>query len=623
MRVVCFDLETHLIEPGRQAPPPVCLSWAHWREDGSVESGLMLAEQGRRWLREQLEDDDILLVNQAICFDLAVAHEHWRELRGLIWRAYDANRITDVSLREKLLDVAEGTLRGGYDSSSGDWKKHKYNLGDMMMRHFDEKLDKGADSWRMRYGELDGVPISEWPERAVHYSIKDAESPLRLHRLQAARAKKIRYTMPTEFEESRASIGLKLTSMWGIRTDGERVQALWDQSETQMWKLQDELIDEGLMKGGKQSDMFGERPKASRNMKAVKERIEKLWPAGLGAIPLTKTGKTSTAKDTVELIHDSGLDKMIEFAAWQKTGSTYVRKLFDGTRWPIHCYYNEIVSSDRVSCSGPNLTNQPRLPGVRECFVSRDGRVYAACDFDAQEMRTLAQSCYDIVGRSKLGDRFNEDPRFDPHQAFADETGGVRQHCKIANFGIPGGMGVKGLIGYAKGYSQSWTPEFAANIKELFFQQWPEMNDYFDHVSSLVGQAGVGYLVIPQSGFKRGLVGYCDAANSYFQTLAAHASKSALYEVCKRMYNEPNSPLYGSRPVAFIHDEVIAEVFEETAHEAALEMEVVMAEAMQRWVPKVPASASATLMKWWSKGAKRVTDSSGRLVPYDLVKEAA
>jgi hypothetical protein len=143
------------------------------------------------------------------------------------------------------------------------------------------------------------------------------------------------------------------------------------------------------------------------------------------------------------------------------------------------------------------------------------------------------------------------------------------------------------------------------------------MRDYFRGVENVVGPAGLGCQIIPRSGFVRGGCDYCNTANGYFQTLAAHASKAAMWAVCKRAYCDRESALYGSRPVVFVHDEVILETLEEAGDAAAKEIVEVMEAAMQKWTPDVPVTASAVLMRRWSKGAEPTFSEDGRLIPWE------
>ena len=122
------------------------------------------------------------------------------------------------------------------------------------------------------------------------------------------------------------------------------------------------------------------------------------------------------------------------------------------------------------------------------------------------------------------------------------------------------------------------------------------------------------------SGRLRGACEYTQAANTYFQGLGSDASKSALWEVTKRCFGAPGTEglaLFGCRPVAFVHDEIIVEAPEEYAHEAAEEIERVMVAAQEELTPDVPAAASPAIMRAWSKKADAVRDASGRLIPWE------
>ncbi len=80
--------------------------------------------------------------------------------------------------------------------------------------------------------------------------------------------------------------------------------------------------------------------------------------------------------------------------------------------------------------------------------------------------------------------------------------------------------------------------------------------------------------------------------------------------------------MYGCRPVCFIHDEIIMETPIAQAHEAALEQERVMCEAMSMYTPDIPIRASPALMRRWYKGADRAFDAHGRLIPWEPKKKA-
>jgi len=99
--------------------------------------------------------------------------------------------------------------------------------------------------------------------------------------------------------------------------------------------------------------------------------------------------------------------------------------------------------------------------------------------------------------------------------------------------------------------------------------------------------------------------------------MAADAAKDALFAVARECYVTPSSPLYGSRPLVFVHDEIIIESPDERAPEAALRLSELMCEAMNGVAPDVPSAATPALCKRWLKGAEPVYDEAGRLKPWE------
>ncbi len=112
-------------------------------------------------------------------------------------------------------------------------------------------------------------------------------------------------------------------------------------------------------------------------------------------------------------------------------------------------------------------------------------------------------------------------------------------------------------------------------------------------------------------------MGFCDGANTLFQGLAADGAKNALFRVAHECYVDQGTALFGTRPVVFVHDEIIAEVPADIAHEASERLAVVMCQAMAEYVPDVPITAKPALMERWLKAAEPVY-ANGRLVPWTI-----
>ncbi len=630
MRIVAFDLETERFGPFRMAPPIICLSWATKQTMNPEDKRDLLVvgkDQIHAWLKRHLQDPTVIFAAHFAAYDFSCIVNEFSDLMGLVWSAYEQDRVVCTATAERLLDCARGRFR---------WAgKETYELGFIAKRRLEMDLDKSAASWRIRFDELANTPASWWPYPAVEYAVDDSLAVLFLLIDQQTRAKSLGYNLPTLYEDGRADFALRLTSVNGVVPDQERVERVHSRIVGEMHQLIATLEPSGLVYEKPQNfDLSRDNnkpaaPEIKRNTKRIKALVEECHPNP----PRTPTGEIQTTKDVLEECDHPDLARLVQLTHKQKMVSTYLQKFFAPI---IHARFHAIgATSDRTSASGPNMQNTAQE--LWECFNAREGRVLLSSDFDSQEMRTLGQACLDITGSSSLSDRYNENPRYDPHTEFAAGLAGIsvedalrlkkqrnprlkelRQRAKAANFGYPGGMGAETFIRYARGYGVRLSLEGSKELRDHWMAQRPEMRAYFDHVSTLVEQ----HLphINTQSGYRRGGCGYTDAANGYFQTLAAHSSKAALFRICKQAYTNRNSWLYGSRPWLFIHDEVILETPEEAGHEAATEIVEHMVEAMAKWTPNIPPAAGAMLMRRWQK-ADPEYDRNGRMIPVeDAVK---
>jgi DNA polymerase-1 len=223
---------------------------------------------------------------------------------------------------------------------------------------------------------------------------------------------------------------------------------------------------------------------------------------------------------------------------------------------------------------------------------------------------------------------------------------GLRQAAKAANFGFPGGMGPPKLVlakrkeglrfclstGRATTCGVEKITEWkgrpcppvckacvlvANELREAWFRRWPEMERYFDRISIETSGEFGGEITSYGNGMIRGACGFCDGANHRFQNLAAQGAKRAMYVVTRECLTNRKSPLWGSHPAAFIHDELIAELVESRAHEAAERMAEIMRTEMRRYTPDVRIDAEPCLMRHWYKDAKTIRDENGRLLVWE------
>ena len=607
--IISIDCETHKIEPGLLAPPLACMSYSHEGETGLVDS-----HEAPAFLKDIAENTDAVVVGHNIPFDFAAMCAHDASLVDVVFKLYEDGRVKDTQVRETLSHIRAGTFA---------YNRSKFGLAAVTERYLGQTLDKSADTWRARYGELIDVPMSEWPPEAISYAENDAEATRQVYLKQE--------DSPDELLQVRAGFALHLMSVWGVRTEPGAVNELEEKLLQDHIELAKPLLECDLLT--KTKDGYKRSVKLLRVL--VGEILGDLAPR---TNPSKKfpNGQIKTDDKTLVDIDDPRIKPYQEYMKNEKLLNTFVPVLRLGTEGPINARFNVLVGTGRTSCDHPNLQQQPRKGSVRGCYVPRVGWVYVTCDYDSAELRALAQVCFTWFGQSELRKTFiaGIDPHLDlaaqflgiPYDEAArrkaegdEEIKDARQFCKIGNFGFPGGLGPDKFVLYARGYDYKTTIEEAVKLRDAWFARWTEMRYYFNRISQITGPTGPGSITQLRSERKRGNTGFCQAANGYFQSLIADAAKCALWEVAKACYVDRDSAMFGCRPVMFVHDEIIMEAPEDRAPEAAIELAKVMISAAQPWLPDVPVKASSALMRRWYKGAESVTDSSGRPVPWEPI----
>jgi len=612
---LAFDTETALIAPGLKAPPLVCVSIS----DGTTHDLLHVSE-ARPYVEEMLTDPNLLLISHNTAFDMTVIAAEWPDLIPAIYAAYEADRVTCTMLREQLQHIAIGCFRA-YRKVGGKTIKLAYYLDHCVARRFGVTLEK--DKWRLTYGQLRDTPLAHWPEGAKAYALSDAEWHWKLWQDQEEDSELLR----TEYEESRAAWWVALMTAWGLRTDSQRVDAYETQLQAEYDEVEAKLQKASLV-----------RPDGTRDIASAKAYVISVCERKGQEVPQTDKGNVKLDKDTLTELGDPLLADYVAISGLKKKLGTDIPLLRRGTDTPFQPRFRSLIATGRTSCGSKddvgNVQNLPRKKGVRECFVPRPGTVYAAADYDGFELRTGAQVCLNLVGRSHLADALNEGK--DPHLMIAASILGLeyetalkmkaakdkviddaRQTGKVCNFGFPGGLGYVRLVYFARAtYGVIITEDDARALKQDWLRAYPEWGDYFNYVGGLV-ESPSNRIEHVFGGHYRGDVSYCEACNSFFQNLAARAAKSAGFLISKACYTEPHSPLYGCRIVNFIHDEFILEAPEETAAEAAEELARLMVAGASPFLPDVPPSAEPYLMRRWSKAAHPIRDDQGRLIPWD------
>jgi len=693
--IIGWDTETHLIEDGNLTPKLVCATFSggggsidaarHFSlENLDSASGFFVGAVSWNLLvrADKAVDAWCYFVQQGYTlvahnhpYDLGVIINECPDLMPIVLHLMEEGRLRDTQVREQLIAIAEDNFN--FDDRTGK-KPGRFALAYLAELYFGENLyedKKDPKSWRLRYAELSGMAIHEWPEKAKTYAMDDAYWCRKAY-LQQAKERSLPEgilvdhtgTVTNEIEQTAAALSLHLMACHGVYTDSEAVRRF----EKQVLGLAIQAdaaaemagflrvnkcrtcdgtgVPEMSRSGLKCYECAGERGympkrcKVPRNKTGIhKGRMQALVTKAYGGEPprtnaSTKfpLGQVKTDSDTLRGSGNAYLEKYAEGVEYKKLLTTYLPILQSGVDKPITSSPNVLVRSGRTSWRAPNFQNPPRKGGFRECFVPREGKVFAAIDYSSLELCTLAQVNLRLFNYSKMAEALQEGR--DLHLAFAAQLLNIsyeeamarradgdkaikkaRQDAKAGNFGFPGGLGIAAFVDYASSMGIPMTFNRAQDLKDQWMETWPEMVNYFDMIARASDTSDSGRFTVKQIGSDRlrGGCSYTSGANTLFQGLAADGAKAAMWYLTKAMYGDETSPLYGVRCWAFIHDEFLFEGPEETSHLWAPAASAIMVREMQKYTPNIPIKADPALMRRWYKDAEASYTEEGTLIIWE------
>jgi len=511
-RVIAWDTETYRMPTFqyekstymvRKAPRLVCVTFAGRgrftplpdalvaleaeakalvQRDGVAWKAIALADDGAEVMRGLLNDPSTTLVAHNAPFDFGVLADHDNTMLASIFRAYADGRVLDTAVREKLISIADGRMSDPIAS-----QRLRFSLADLAVSYGladRTSQKKGPDVWRLRYHELDRVPLAQWPKPATQYAMDDAEDTLNIVICQAPYhaercvTKGAPFTtreggVVNEIPQVRADWALHLMSLWGLGPGDKDLYVEWG-----------EEITDGLDFATRVAAKAGfYRANGTVDKKALQALVEEDFTARGREVPQTKQTKRSspnwkpqTSTKSDHLLECKRCKVAIDgkvvpaLRTWgensflNKMRTNYYGPAGMAMRGHSMVYnYNVLVATGRTSAFKPNMQNPPRRGSYRELWVPRPGKVFCAADYGQEELRTLAQVHYWKFGKSRMRDAFLEDK--DPHVMFGAELLGltyeefmtwkksddpekkarfktIRQAGKFANFTIPGGGGL-------------------------------------------------------------------------------------------------------------------------------------------------------------------------------------
>ncbi len=329
-------------------------------------------------------------------------------------------------------------------------------------------------------------------------------------------------------------------------------------------------------------------------------------------------GKLAMDAENLRAVHDELAEAILSFRAEEKVLTTYVRPMLgrhydsgikamkepyiapDGR---IHANYRQVgARTGRMSCSDPNIQNQPRDNlRLRWNIEAEEGMALISCDLTNIEMVLFAAYC----GEGRLLDTIRSGG--DLHVLTAEMVGlrdrmrpggGIetaRQQGKVFNFTIVYGGGLRSIRRYFRVDMNE-----ARRMKALYNKAYPEVARLQSRIEYKLADDGyVQDKLISGRRFHASVRESYKLTNYLIQGTAAAILKDAVIAL-----HADGVPMVGC-----IHDEILAHVPLADARECARLIEKRMTQAAapggQLWLedkkePVVPLRAEADIVKRWS-----------------------
>ena len=481
-----FDYESHLVVPGNGAPRSVCASF-WWRTPERNAGVVVTPTEAHDTLLTALQNPDVVLIATSAMYDVTQSVA-WAErntadglrLRTLWLEAFAAQRVIDVKERDKLVAIAFGQVNEnglhveGLQNGAG-----KFSLRDMVHRRFlslnsvTRQLDrvdlnsekkpgpcgacnargvvpagigktepcldcKGTGTfvpWRLRYSELEDVPLSAWPKRATKYSLEDAKWVVDIALDQgglfprfgsndlydaygvrggggagygvkslAVPDYNVEYRTVTtdrggvvdEAWQACKWPGLDWKALWGMRTNRERGEA-WGAEVTaearrqSLWGLEHGFVRLDGTVNKKQMQALVEAAYYAKHATAPRTAASKMYP----------DGQTKTDNDTLRESGDDVLVTYAEYGTAKKNMETFLPIVRRGYDHPVTYRFDPLKRTGRTSASD-GMHQPPRGGGYRGCYEPRAGKVFCSVDWSGAETVTLAQVMLWLFGPNEF-----------------------------------------------------------------------------------------------------------------------------------------------------------------------------------------------------------------------------
>lgn len=489
VKLIGVDTETHLISREAVVPKMVCVSYYDEEADNSMVLSTLdpvLPEA----VSMVLGDASYLKVLANAKFDLHVLARAYPDLVPVIFQEIMQSRVSDVQIREKLLNLAEfGRLSD--IRIMGVWQRTDYKLSTLVKNYLgiDIAADKDSpDAWRTNYSVLEDTPVDQWPPAAVEYAANDAVLTVAVYKEQEKRREVLKANLGTDplaTEDFRVLVDFCLGWLTnrGMKVDPVQKAELQKMLEEELKPENLSLLYEhGILtpavpeqpyKNGAKNEDGTPKMRAAIPEKLSRKTLIKYVLKQAETNPLIELEYNPPTEAEIKKAEEEGREPQGNLKlddAWlkenaeadpvlkqfhhrqklQKLVTTEIPRMEyvdeKGERHTaevVHANFDCLKETGRTSSFAgdlyPSFNGQNVEPRARRCYLPREGMVLFSVDYNQMELGTAAQTCLDLFGYSELAAKINAG--FDTHAylgAFLCEASEISFSQRLVAAGVRG-----------------------------------------------------------------------------------------------------------------------------------------------------------------------------------------
>jgi DNA polymerase-1 len=434
-------------------------------------------------------------------------------------------------------------------------------------------------------------------EKFYEYAMNDAEWTYRLYEIYGPKI--IERGLEKLFKNIEMPFQFVLMEMavTGVHADKDKIKEIQAKLTKDVEESQIKLLHLLKERYSFQVDLFGNSLIISDINFNSPKQVADIFFKRLNLVPVEKTesGQDSVGAKTLLVYKDHPI--VAAYAEFKNKA-----KLLDAFIIPIQGYiqddnkirphFNDVgTKTGRLSSSEPNFQQLPAEDkdayGVRRCLVAPPGYKLISCDYSGQEVRVMAQQSKDptlvdslIKGQDmhlKVANQFYklgipDECLFETHPEYNNykkKYKTERSNAKTITFGLAYG---KGAYGFSQDFNIS--EEEAQKMMDKYFEGMPDMHRAIKESHEQVKKTGTvrtmaGRLRHFQKITKDDWTGYPKSAlrqsfNFLIQGFSADMMRKAMVVVYRN-----KKPEWDLKAIMTVHDEMVAQVKEEYAEDAA------------------------------------------------------